>query len=305
VGAILDLIEKNHPYLSAIKHTAQRALDDGVINNASIFGDANKYGGNATIHFDGNIIALEINGEFSIDEACYLKKTIMTELPAAFSDKPFTINLTWDEEPQTINIIPNDMDEVFGYAQIKANEFKQAFETLQLQLKHFDTHFGGKYSIRDLLGDDADKIAKAVLGNRSDMVWSAEDVQIVVPDLTKEQANDLLDYVCRYQDAGAGITCETFTINADNISPEIQESAEMTFTLDGEQTTINCLVSRRSGDIYATPSEYGIDGSEIEDAVIRLKGSLVEVPCENWDYVGDSDVLRDWTKKLEAEKKTR
>ena len=54
-------------------------------------------------------------------------------------------------------------------------------------------------------------------------VWMVEDVQSVRPDLTEEQAREVLGKVEKYHDATIGISWETIQLYADDMYPEEEE----------------------------------------------------------------------------------
>jgi len=59
-------------------------------------------------------------------------------------------------------------------------------------------------------------------------IWSIEDVHDVRPDLTDEQAWEVLEYVGRKHDAEWGITWTTLETVADDMFPEPDDSDQLT-----------------------------------------------------------------------------
>ena len=60
-------------------------------------------------------------------------------------------------------------------------------------------------------------------------IWSVEDVQSVRPDLSEEQAWEVLQFVDRHKDAELGITWLTLTMAAEHLfgdAPETSETGE-------------------------------------------------------------------------------
>ena len=67
--------------------------------------------------------------------------------------------------------------------------------------------------------DTQDIDIHAVLAERSQIaiIWSIEDVQEVRPDLSKDQAWDVLQVVHRRHDATLGVTWETLEYTAQSL----------------------------------------------------------------------------------------
>ena len=58
------------------------------------------------------------------------------------------------------------------------------------------------------------------------IVWMVDDVLSMRPDLTEEQANEVLTEVERQHDASIGISWDTLDIIADSLYPEPEEEDE-------------------------------------------------------------------------------
>lgn len=55
-------------------------------------------------------------------------------------------------------------------------------------------------------------------------IWSASDIQNVRPDLTPEQARQVLDAVERHHDANIGVTWYVLQIHADELFPHTSDA---------------------------------------------------------------------------------
>lgn len=74
--------------------------------------------------------------------------------------------------------------------------------------------------------DDIDIHALLIERNQIAAIWSIEDVQGIRPDLTDEQAWEVLQQVKRQHDAAIGVTWDTLEWTAQDLFGDAPESNE-------------------------------------------------------------------------------
>lgn len=124
------------------------------------------------------------------------KKTRLVELLCSIR-----VNIELDvDRSQFDALIKQSLAKAFGQSLDKSNVL-----TVRDPSKKLSTFF---YPNEWLAGD-----------GQAAIVWSSEDVRGIRPDLTDDEAYEVIARVCRKHDADLGITWETLKIVADDMFP--------------------------------------------------------------------------------------
>ena len=86
--------------------------------------------------------------------------------------------------------------------------------------------YGGGRRSWELWVSEATQPAKEADDGRIAIVWNVEDVLEVRPDLTEEQAKEVLRRVKRGHDANVGINWDVLTIVAEGLFPKAASTSE-------------------------------------------------------------------------------
>ena len=124
------------------------------------------------------------------------------------------------------------------------------------------------------------------------IIWSVEDVQSVRPDLTNDQAMDVLEMVERKHDATIGITWDTLEIWADELYPLDSLELKVPYVSvwdSGVEVTTQATVNIKTGEITDIEST-DVDGLEVceEQYIVMNDGRVYVYEDENgFDYWAD------------------
>jgi len=107
-------------------------------------------------------------------------------------------------------------------------ELEEFFYTLTLEDSDWNAidAITDKYFGTDIRETEKDKITEEIA-----IIWGIEDVQSVRPNLSDEQASQVLQRLKKNHDANLGINWEVIEIVADILFPEITDSTTQEVTV--------------------------------------------------------------------------
>lgn len=294
---VLSLLEQGHPNPDYIAKAIQQSIDEGYVDNISLLSDDV----DAWLYIDDGDVSIGLHGNFSNGQAKWINDTLLGGFIEQTASKPFTYEMTYDLEEMSVDVLPHF--ETYGdlTKMLDDQEIEKAKENILASIQFLQqAAINRNVDLRELVGAEfSDAVAIDILGNvRPVMVYVSDDVKQEAPDLNTDQANRVLDMACKNHDSDRGINCGVLQNAVNQYFPSKEQEAIFSYHDEsGQKIDCSGMVDRRHGDITCE------DIDDADDLVVRIKGSIVEFPCETTEEVSyDNDVLIEWTNKLEEEK---